>query len=239
MAIDNSRARPPKRKSAAISLSRRQRNAAGDVAITGRTSSLNPASPSQRNPDAEEPEAPVVEVGVEDRLHPAAVVVERLVVVSTLIQPTPGEVRGWGTPVRPTWATRPIAPVAGPTWASRSAWPVVRASGPAWRATAAVARSTLRTARSTRAATVRRGILPTWSALGSARPSWSAWPTRAARSLAGSALGPARWRARLRSREADPSSQCGDTDADGDRGGTGHALEKHGHFSFRGISEAP
>ncbi|MDT5001452.1 MAG: hypothetical protein QOK12_3557, partial [Mycobacterium sp.] len=181
--------------------------------------------------------------GIEERLHPTAVVVERLVVVPTLIQPAPGEVRGWGTPVRPTRAagsiapvtrpTRSTTPVAGSTWASWSAGPVVRASGPAWRATAAVARSTLRAtlrpAGSTWAAAVRRGILPTRSALRS---------TGTARTLAGTALRSARRRARLCGREADPGGQCGDPHADGDRGGTGHALEKHGHFPFEASGDA-
>src|ERR1700694_1949370 len=50
----------------------------------------------QRNPDAEEPEAPVVEVGVVDRRHPAAVVVERLVIAPAVIDAAPGLVRRRG-----------------------------------------------------------------------------------------------------------------------------------------------
>jgi hypothetical protein len=70
--------------------------AAGDVAITSRTSSLVGVRRSQRNPDAEEPEAPIVEIRVEEWLHPVAVVVEGLVIEPALVDSAPPEVgRRW------------------------------------------------------------------------------------------------------------------------------------------------
>jgi hypothetical protein len=214
--------------------------------------SLDPIRPSQRNPDAEEPESPVVEIGIEERLHPTAVVVERLVVVPALVQPTPGQVRRRRTPIRPARAARSTAPVGraagttapvvrptGAVESTRSTVPVVRPSRAAWRATG----PTWRPTGPTRPTTIRRRLLatgPTWPTairrrLLATGPTWTARAARstwAARALAGTALGSARRRPRLRGGEADPGGQCGDTDADGDRGGTGHALEMHGHFPF-------
>ena len=45
------------------------------------------------NPDAEEPEAPIAEVRIVDWSHPAALVVEQLVVVAALVDAAPSEVR--------------------------------------------------------------------------------------------------------------------------------------------------
>jgi hypothetical protein len=134
MAIENSRARPP--------MVRVWRRSDQFFATRAHSTCRLAAKPSQRNPDAEEPKAPVVEVGIEDRLHPAAVVVERLVVVPALIQSTPREVRRRGPQFGPpgaarsttpfagsTLASRSATPVAGSTWASRSATPV---AGSTW-----------------------------------------------------------------------------------------------------------
>jgi hypothetical protein len=72
--------------------------------------SAAPGPALQRDPDAEEPEAPVVEVGVVDRRHPAAVVVERLVIAPAVIDAAPGLVRrGRRSLIVPAGLT-------GPTW---------------------------------------------------------------------------------------------------------------------------
>ena len=85
--------------------------------VKGRPDTV-PRTASQRNPDPEEPEAPSVEVRIEQGRHPAAVVVERLVVEPALIDSAPGQIRRWRAPVPaavvgPTVLTRPSRP-AGP-----------------------------------------------------------------------------------------------------------------------------
>src|ERR1700682_3339681 len=68
----------------------------------------------QRNPDAEEPEAPVVEIGVVDRRHPAPVVVERLVIAPAVIDAAPALIgRRWAP-------GRVVVPRPRATWAARS-----------------------------------------------------------------------------------------------------------------------
>ncbi len=197
---------------------------------------LCPSAPSQRDPDAEEPEAPVVEIRVEEWLHPAAVVVEGLVVEPALVDTAPAQI-GW----RWRWRSARIAEVraarivtprraaliaiaARAATAIEPAGPVVSTAWIARRSTGPVV---VLLRRSSRAAVVllRR----------SARPSRAAG---AARSLAVDALGSARGRAGLCGGEAGSCGQRGDTDADGDRGGTCHAFEMHGHLSFRGVRDA-
>ncbi len=89
--------------------------------------------PSQWDPDAEEPEAPVVVVLVVDRLYPVAVVVERLVIEPTLVDTAPAQVGRRRPPLRPARASVMVGPTTeiarpappGTTWAtvSRSARP--------------------------------------------------------------------------------------------------------------------
>lgn len=85
--------------------------------ITGRTFIESSYADLQRNPEAQEPEAPIVETRVEDRLHPLVVVVERLVLVSALIDTAPGQIgRRWsplgstGSAVVARSAARPARP---------------------------------------------------------------------------------------------------------------------------------
>lgn len=202
---------------------------AGDVAIAGR--GVCPSDPSQRDPDAEEPEAPIVEIRVEEGLHPAAVVIERLVVEPALVDPTPAQIgRRW------RWGSARIAEVrAARIVAPRRATLITIAA----RAATAIA-------------SAGSVVSTTWIAGGSAgpvvmllrrssrpaRPARSSRSSRAARSLAVDALRSARGRTGLCGGEAGSGGQCGDTDADGDHGGTCHAFEMHGHLSFRGVRDA-
>jgi hypothetical protein len=182
------------------------------------SSSINP---SQRDPDSEEPETPVVVVLVEDRLNPVAVVVERLVIEPALIDPTPAEVGRWWSPLG---ATRPTV-VVGPAARVRSA--PLRPAGPSAVAGPAVVVGTTGTTvvvGTTRTAAVAGTTRPSGSAAvallllrrrsagpATARPAWSAlalalaWDVRAARRTA-----------RLGCGKPGACGQCGEANADDD-----------------------
>ncbi|MDH6193713.1 hypothetical protein M2272_000334 [Mycobacterium frederiksbergense] len=99
------------------------------VRLTAARSDVVRRSGSQRDPDAEQPEAPVVELRVEEWCHPLPVVVERLVVEPALVDATPAHARWrgrWGVPRAATGPTLVIRP-AGP---SRAIWAIWAALPP-------------------------------------------------------------------------------------------------------------
>lgn len=183
----------------------------------------------QRDPDAQEPETPVAVIRVIERRHPVVVVVERLMVVSALVNASPGLIRRRRTPVPATIATG-IPP---------------RAAAVNTRTTPA-ARPLLRSTRPTRASGT------SWAAVGAARPArtllgstrtllWTIGTPRRApgttRSAARSALPLAilkstGWGTGLRCRNAGTQAQTTETHRDRYRASAGHTLDIHHELPF-------
>jgi hypothetical protein len=167
-------------------------------------------------------------------------------VVATLVDAAPGQVRGRWSPLRPTWAAVVARPTARAARAAESTGPtrsavVIGSAGSTWTAVIRPAGAALLLGRRTTGSA--GSTLPAWAAL----PTRSAWAalvltlrppgsTRAAlsapRALARAALRPARRGPWLGGRETDTGRQCGYTDADGDGGRTRRAFEMHGIFPF-------
>lgn len=175
---------------------------------------------SQWDPDTEEPETPRVVARIENGCHPAAVVVERLVVEPALVHAAPGQVRGRRAPVPamviwPAGTTGPAVPIGAswaagtvrPTWPSWPSWPA-GAFGPSWPS------------------------WPSWAAgtVGSTRSAWSTWPWSAwSLAVAEAARRPGLGRCHAGSRR-----QGGGSERDGDGRSAGHTLEVHVQLPFGG-----
>ncbi len=196
----------------------------------------------ERDPDAEEPEAPVVEVGVEGGLHPAAVVVERLMVIASLIDPSPRQVRRRRSPLGSTGSAAVIGSASGAARAAEPTRPARSATVVGPTGSAAVVESTGSTLlpgrwSATVVGTAGSALLPgRWSAtvtLLLGRSTGTTAPGTATGTLTGAAQRAARrGTARLRRGQSGSCGEGRQADADDDGRRPCRSSEMHGCFPF-------
>lgn len=189
---------------------------------------------SQRDPDAEEPESPRVVARVEDGRHPAAVVVERLVVEPALVQAAPGQVRRRRAPVSAVVVRATGASVTRPSGTARSSWTTwaARTTGPAMAVRPPWATRTVGPARSARSSRPAWVFGPSWAsratAFGPTRTAGTTWPTGAL------AVPEAARRSGLGGRHTRSRRQGGGSECDGEGRSAGQALDVHVQLPFGG-----